>query len=206
MKAKRKDAAMLGKAKHKRLTNDAYDTIDPDVAIALHKHVDLRDVVYDPACGEGMLLVSLAQEGHVTRGSDIEPRGEFADVFRKRDFLDLDELPPEVGCIVTNPPYLDALSFILQARHLTAERQGQFAMLLRNEYDCAAGRRELFRGHPFHKKIVLTWRPRWFAYKPGDASPRHNYAWYVWDWRYLGQPQIEYAMRISCEDGSKCVV
>jgi hypothetical protein len=34
-------------------------------------------------------------------------------------------------------------------------------MLGRHEYDCAAGRKDLFAGPPFARKIVLTKRPRW---------------------------------------------
>ena len=54
------------------------------------------------------------------------------------------------------------------------------AMLLRNEFDSAASRKELFTGNVyFDTKIILTKRPRWIEGSTG--SPRHNYAWFVWD-------------------------
>ena len=96
------------------------------------------------------------------------------------------------GCvsIVTNPPYDQAEVFIRRALELTKPARGMIAMLLRNEYDCAMSRVDLFRKAPFALKLVLTKRPRWF--KNDIASPRHNFAWFVWDWRQVGLPVIRY--------------
>jgi hypothetical protein len=55
------------------------------------------------------------------------------------------------------------------------------AMFMRNEYDCrSTGAAELFENFPgYSRKIIVTKRPRWV--KGSTGSPRHNYAWYVWD-------------------------
>ena len=93
--------------------------------------------------------------------------------------------------VITNPPYGKLTDpFIQRALDFTQPNKGKVVMLMRNEFDCAASRRKFFADHPaFHRKIVLLKRPRWFEYKPGDAGPRHNYAWYVWDWsRETTQP------------------
>ena len=83
--------------------------------------------------------------------------------------------------IITNPPYKLAEAFIRKALELTEPLQGRVAMLLRNEYDCAKSRRDLFEHPAFLKKIVLTKRPRWST--EDKASPRHNFAWYIWCWK-----------------------
>jgi hypothetical protein len=56
-------------------------------------------------------------------------------------------------------------------------------------YDCAASRRYLFEQQPFAMKLILTKRPKW---KDADhtASPRHNFAWYLWDYRHSGAPVL----------------
>jgi len=48
--------------------------------------------------------------------------------------------------IVTNPPYKLAQKFIEQEIDIIAPQKGKVAMLLRNEYDSAAGRQHLFSG------------------------------------------------------------
>jgi hypothetical protein len=50
--------------------------------------------------------------------------------------------------IVTNPPYKLAQKFIEQAIDIIEPMKGKVALLLRNEYDSAAGRQHLFSGCP----------------------------------------------------------
>lgn len=108
---------------------------------------------------------------------------------------------PKVNLIMTNPPFNLALQFIEKALELVDQTDGVVAMLLRNEFDCASSRTHLFENHlygfsgydlqlPFSKKLVLTKRPRWIEGSTG--SPRHNYAWYIWDTAHEGAPQIVY--------------
>ena len=112
----------------------------------------------------------------------------------------------DIRSIVTNPPYKTvdtndeewayikdlagkycmggkvslAELFCRHAIELMRPVGGQVAMFMRNEFDCGRGRMGLFQYPPFHRKIVVTKRPRWIAGSTG--SPRHNYAWFVWDW------------------------
>ncbi len=88
--------------------------------------------------------------------------------------------------IITNPPYDDAISGVTAekaVRHalkLMEPEKGLVIMLLRHDWDTAKRRHDLFRDHPaFTAKITLTFRPRWIEGSTG--SPRHAYAWYVWD-------------------------
>jgi hypothetical protein len=99
------------------------------------------------------------------------------------------------GAIVTNPPYGDlAEQFIRHGIERTRKHEGVLALLMRNEYDCAKGRSELFINHPFARKVVLTTRPRWIPDSTG--APRHNYAWFIWDHKWAdGPPAISYHVR-----------
>jgi hypothetical protein len=136
-------------------------------------------MIWEPACGDGAISKVLEKNGYSVRSTDLFYRnyGELESV----DFLKTEDYPvfPFAFSIITNPPYNFAEAFIRRALDVAQSVQGQVAMLLRNEYDCAATRVDLFRHPYFTFKLVLTKRPHWIAGTTG--SPRHNYAWYVWD-------------------------
>ena len=182
--AAKKDAAMLGDSGYARIEADHYVTPQENVD-CLVQHVKLHDNVWECAAGKGDISERLTEFGHKVWSSDIIDYG-FDDTFKIADFLQQTKLPdPSIRAIVTNPPYLDDLpeEFIRHALKLMQPVKGQVAMFLRNEYDCSKGRMDLFGLPPFHKKIIVTKRPRWITGSTG--SPRHNYAWYVWDWRHI---------------------
>jgi hypothetical protein len=182
-----KDPAM-GELGYERVEGDFYPT-PPENLDCLGSFIDLEGlIVWEPACGEGHLSKRLSQLGAETISSDLFHRGFGQGGI---DFLRSAKLPPVMKmnagnrrqAIITNPPYGDlAEAFIRKALMLTEPEQGIVAMFLRNEYDMAAtGRNDLFEGHPaYFMKVAVTKRPRWIAGSTG--SPRHNYAWYVWDW------------------------
>lgn len=81
----------------------------------------------------------------------------------------------DAGMVVTNPPYSIAENVV---RHILKwDRASCF--LLRNEWDCAGSRKDLMDN--LSMKVVLTKRPRWIGGSTG--SPRHNFAWYVFNYR-----------------------
>lgn len=111
------------------------------------------------------------------------------------DFLSVSEVDPSIGAIITNPPYdlthitgdprSTAEGFLRHALALMKPGRGQVFMILRNEFDCAKGRRDLFDDYPFAGKYILTKRPEWTDESmpvKEKASPRHNFAWFHWDW------------------------
>jgi hypothetical protein len=182
--AAKKDSAMLGESGYDRIEADHYCT-PPENVDCLVQHVNLHDNVWECAAGKGDISQRLHEFGHTVWSSDIIDYG-FDDRFSIGDFLTTTRLPDaSIKAIVTNPPYLGDLpeEFIRHALRLMKPVKGQVAMFLRNEYDCSKGRMDLFGLPPFHKKIVVTKRPRWIAGSTG--SPRHNYAWFVWDWRHI---------------------
>lgn len=139
--------------------------------------------IWECAAGDGAMIEPLQKLGRVY-GTDLVSRGALG-VTSGVDFLGTHALPFRTGpaTIITNPPYTYAEEFVRHALKLTEPVMGRVAMLLRNEWDCASERQDLLRDHPaYTAKLVLVSRPRWIRGSKG--SPRHNYAWYFWDWRH----------------------
>lgn len=181
--AARKDPAMSGQLAYERRDDDFYAT-PPDNVDCLAHFIDLRGrVIWEPACGEGHISKRIARYCDGVFSTDLIDRGYGT---APLDFLEATKLPgnaaKQATDIVTNPPFGDlAEKFIRNALDLTEPTDGMVAMFLRNEYDMASSRDPLFEGHPAYRmKICVTKRPRWIEGSKG--GPRHNYAWYVWDW------------------------
>lgn len=190
--AAHKDPAMSGQLDYERREGDFYPTPPENVDCLAH-FIDLSNhAAWEPACGEGHISKRLLGYARAVVSSDLHNRGYGSPGF---NFLDVQALPRAVTdvcddfaarpAIITNPPYFDDMpeQFVRHALKLTHVRGGLVAMFLRNEYDMAStGRADLFEGHPaFAMKICVTKRPRWIEGSKG--SPRHSYAWFIWDWR-----------------------
>lgn len=175
-------SSMYGESGYLRVDADAYFTPEWCTEVLLRHVTFPMSLLWEPAAGDGAMVRPLVRAGYSVVATDINPR---ADDITTEDFFETPG-PEGATAIVTNPPYKLAKNFIGRALDLIMARHGIVAMLLRNEYDCAAGRQHLFGRNPFYaQKIVLTKRPRWFT--DDRASPRHNFAWYVWDHSY---PQL----------------
>ena len=150
--------------------------------------------LWEPGCGTGAMSEVLEKNFAPAEilSTDIKNYGYSKHKGGNIDFLA--QNCPYHGSIVTNPPFGDdAEKFIRKALALTKFCGGNVAMLLRNEYDSASGRNDLFNNAPFARKVVLTWRPRWIPLSTG--APRHNNAWFIWDWCWEGPPVLSYALR-----------
>jgi hypothetical protein len=181
------DAAMLGSSGYARVANDAYFTPEWCTEALLRK-VRLRGAVWEPACGDGAICRVLDRHGYRVVASDIADYGYPS---ARADFLQHGRLGDAVYSIVTNPPYEHAEDFVRHALNQMESGTGPVAMLLRHEWDCAGSRRDLFERAPFARKITLTKRPRWS--EENKASPRHNFAWFVWDFNHRLPPLLEWA-------------
>jgi hypothetical protein len=186
-----KDPAMSGQLDYELRDHQFYAT-PPENVDCLATFIDLRrHVVWEPACGEGHISQRIARYCNGVFSTDLIDRGYGKAPF---DFLEATKLPGNdlhaATAIITNPPYGDeAIKFIRTALELTKPVDGLVAMFMRNEYDMrSTDGAELFEGHPAYMlKICVTKRPRWIEGSKG--SPRHNYAWYVWDWNYARDPR-----------------
>ncbi len=187
--AARKDQAMLGDSGYDRIPADFYPTPSENVD-ALCTKMQFHQKIWEPACGKGDISDRLIELGYDVHSTDLYNYGYGA---WAKNFLEATEMPKGCRSIVTNPPYVDGLAeaFVRHALKLTQECRGQVAMFLRHEFDASKGRMDLFGSPPFHKKIVVTKRPRWIEGSTG--SPRHNYSWYVFDWRHkAGLAGVDY--------------
>lgn len=184
------DQAMLGKAGFKRVEGDRYYT-EPWVTQALLDAVKFRGLIWEPAAGRGDMADVLVANGYKVMVSDIVGADQGCMNAARADFLTHPSLGDATFSVVTNPPYTLAEKFVRKALALTARSGGMVAMLFRNEWDCAATRRDLFECEAFAAKLVLTKRPRWVdALAQHSASPRHNFAWYLWDYNHTGSAKI----------------
>jgi len=162
-----------------------------------------HDHIWEPAAGEGDISKVLIGFNRAVVSTDLVCYGTKMTIYNPVDFLEVEQMPGRTTAIITNPPYgkvdKKTLSdaFVEHALELTKPVGGLVAMLLRNEFDSAKKRRKIFSNHrAYVAKLVLTARPRWFPDSTG--SPRHNYAWFVWDWSKAhnnSEPVIRYIFK-----------
>jgi hypothetical protein len=138
------DKAMLGKPQYPRKDNELYLTPDWCTEVLL-RHVVLDDLTWEPAAADGA-MANILYTKTPTIATDIAPLDRQV---KQHDFLiSAGPLRGKFKNIVTNPPYKLAQKFIEQAISIIEPVKGKVAMLLRNEYDSAAGRQHLFSGCP----------------------------------------------------------
>ena len=175
------DVAMT-KSGYERIQDDSYFTIEEWCTEAIMETVyknTTRSTVWEPACGERHMANVIERYGFPVVCSDISERGyeDFVSDFTKEEKVYGDH-------IITNPPYEKKIceKFVRHAVKMIEDKKIQsVSMLLRNEWDCAKGRKDLFADNPyFSHKVVLLKRPRWFEKRENDSSPRHNYCWLSW--------------------------
>jgi hypothetical protein len=164
----------------------------------------VNGTVWEPACGQGHISKVLAAAGLDVLSTDIFDHG-WGGMHGIQNFLDVEEVDPAIRVVFTNPPYdtsqdegfpaVTAEAFVRHALKLMKPVKGAVIMLLRNEFDCASGRADLFSDPPYAAKLVLTRRPTWTdpsmpvnidpkTGAPKKNGPRHNYAWFFWDWTW----------------------
>jgi len=182
--------------------------------------LDPFSLVWEPAAGDGAIIRELEANGFPCVGTDIEDYEYFSvspgvDFLKTRvkgeeikfclgakfDRNDWPCLKKKLDAInktdrlsvVSNPPYNVPykginLDFVQKSIDVTEPTEGIVAMLLRHDWDTSKQSKK-FTEHPAYAgRVTLRYRPRWIVGSTG--SPRHNYAWFLWDWRTVGQPGI----------------
>lgn len=187
----------MGKLDYERIENDFYPTpawcTQGLIDVATPNLLRSEETFWEPAAGKGAIMDVLAGNEIKVVGSDLICYDPTLPIVTGVDFLAQTRMPIGVDSIITNPPYGKlAEQFVRHAIKLAAPQNGRVYMLLRNEFDSAKGRSDLFDMNTyFAAKMPLTSRPRWIENSTG--SPRHNYAWFVWDTsRRLYNPTLRY--------------
>ncbi|HTN61108.1 MAG TPA: hypothetical protein VL147_06080 [Devosia sp.] len=180
-----------------RVAGDKYFT-PAWVSSALFAVEPFHGGLWDPAGGDGQIVLAAQAAGMLAFGSDIEPDADF---IKPGDFFEV-----KAGAIwpniVSNPPYgvqsRLAVQFIEHSLALTAPRGGKVAMLLKVGFDSAPGRRRLFADHPafaaeyrITKRILWSNLPPKFDAKGKLMGPTEHHSWFVWDWRLRGGPAVK---------------
>jgi hypothetical protein len=175
-------------SEYRRKRGDLYQTpVGP--LDALKSVVELPKLVWECADGGRHKLVKQL----------IERRHKVVTTNAREDFLSFKTAPPNVRCIVTNPPFGMADLFIEHAIALMWARRGMVAMLLPSEFDHARRRSPIFRDClSFAGEVKLLRRIVWFKRRDGvKEAPSENHSWYVWDHgerrAYPREPWVRYA-------------
>lgn len=144
--------------------------------------------VLEPFCGTGIMAEVIKRNGYDVDAYDIIDRG----YGKVCDFMQL-EVEEGIFDIVSNPPYDDNLNFFINKCISLAK--GKVALLLPLNYLAGEHRAEsVYSINP--PKTVYVYAGRIPVGKNGDFSNpmgnKVNYAWYVWEKGYKGEPVLKW--------------
>lgn len=171
--------------------DDFYATPPEAVAalLAVERKWMPRGVIWEPACGDGAIVLPMRAAGFNVFASDLVDRG-----CPNSEILDFVEGNLPIGrhdAIITNPPFKLAREFV--DRSLV--RVPYVAMLLRLAFLEGNARKPWFessslaRVHVSSRRLPMMHRYGWEGPKSTSAV---CHAWFVWDKRHEGRPQIQW--------------
>lgn len=182
-----KGLSIVGSSRNngKREKDDFYPT--PRYAVEeLLKREKFKGNIWECACGEGDISEVLKSNGYSVYSSDLIDRG-YGD--GNVDFLKENQL---FSNIITNPPYKNALEFVLASKKQSTNK---IAMFLKTVFLESEKRKAMFEDKEFPLKTVYQFSKRVTLYKNGEKMKNSGmiaYAWYVWEKGYCGKPTIEW--------------
>jgi hypothetical protein len=145
--------------------------------------------VWECADGEGHLCGVLKKYGLLSKHSDLIDRGcgEIIDFLKWQGKWD--------GDIITNPPYRQALQFVLHALEIVPEGR-KVAMLLKIQFLEGKQRRKLLfndnrpiRIYVWSNRISCALNGKFDEIKHGSPM---MFAWFVWEKGFKGDPVIKW--------------
>ncbi len=157
-------------------------------------------IAVEPACGDGRIIEAVTDR--ITKGTihwvavDVRPEA-IAQVVAKNltpsayvfDFLraDIDAAGNDVDTVITNPPYILAEQFIVQARRLYPK--AEIVMLLRMGFLESESRVDFYKQIGAPDLYVLPNRPSFTNTGKTDSAA---YSWFIWppQPRQVGTVQI----------------
>jgi hypothetical protein len=167
-----------------REKDDFYPT--PSYAVEeLLKREKFEGNIWECACGEGDISKVLISKSYDVISTDLIYRG----YGEQQNFLESELVADN---IVTNPPYRNALEFIIQAKKRSRKK---IAMFLKTVFLESEARYDMFQDKKYPLKTMYQFCKRVTLYKNGvkmKNSGMISYAWYVWDKDYVGKPTIEW--------------
>lgn len=180
---------VYGTAKTPQSENELYETPE-EATTALLDAVRLSECVWEPSCGKGAIVRVLRKYGYRVFGSDLNYG------IKKRDFLKSKYLG---GDIVTNPPFSLTLEFAQHGVQLLKGSKRKLALFLRLDFLASKGRKAFLQSSPLKEVLVFSSRigfitPNSQTKADGSKKPRKaiNYAWFVWEDGYKGNPTIRW--------------
>ncbi|UXN70923.1 hypothetical protein N8A98_06970 [Devosia neptuniae] len=183
--------AGVGSHSHADRGDDFYPTPPEAVAslLAIERKWLPGGIVWEPACGDGAIVLPLRAAGFRVRADDLVDRG--CPDSCVADFLKQKETPPHITSVITNPPFRLAREFVDTA----LEHAPYVAMLLRLAFLEGGARKPWFqsgslaRVHVSSRRLPMMHRAGWTGPKAGSAV---CHAWFVWDKRHEGRPDIQW--------------
>jgi hypothetical protein len=152
---------------YERIEDDDYKTVDVRCVQALIESAPfIQGLIVDPCSPSGSGIVNHLQKmGFQANG--------LSNAFSQTEGIDW---------IITNPPYKKKLvDEILwyQINRFETENVFGVAALLRNNFDFAKTRYEMFNNLWYSGQVHMMFRPRWID-GAQKHSPIHNFVWHIW--------------------------
>ena len=175
--------------------DDLYES-PPEAVTALLRVEKLPQVIWEPACGPGVIVRTLRAAGHVVHSSDLVDYASPDQDHHGWDFLSERKVPMWTEAIVTNPPFKNAGEFVAHALELCP----RVVMLLRLAFLESQKRTaildsgHLARVHVFRKRLPMMHRHGWDG--PTNSNSGMAFAWFVWDRNHQGPTELH---RLSWE-------
>ena len=186
---------MIGASNHTEKEREAHDfyATDPKAVDALLGYAPLKlpKKIWEPSCGMGHLSERLKERGYDVVSTDLVDRGYGQGGV---DFFAQDAVPPDVCCILTNPPYKYATEYICHALEILPEG-GYLCMFVKTTFAEGAGRyRDIFSTKP--PKYILQFVSRVICAMNGDfktyTGSAVSYAWFIWEKGYKGHTTFDW--------------
>jgi len=171
---------------------DAYFSPYEAIWPVIELEADMPQRMWEPCAGDGRIVRCLKQHGFKTLASDIaDYRVKDVDIQTGVNFLEVSEVPPNVGGIITNPPFKHAAAMIEKAVDMVPYS----AWLLRLQFLESVDRMVFFRNNPparvwvSSRRMPMMHRLDW----SGPISTSNIcYAWFVWDDRTTKKKQFDW--------------
>jgi len=146
--------------------------------------------IWEPACGDGAIVIPLREAGYEVRATDLIGRG-CPHSYAGLNFLKLGVCEDDWPGIVTNPPYKLVNEFV----EVAMTKAPYVAFLLRVQFLEGIDRRNLFKRYP-PARVHISSRRLPMMHRGDWEGPRSTsttcFAWFVWDRRWRGEPVIRW--------------